>query len=98
MQTRLVNPYQTPAQQAADVVERVVLTEGEDYLETQQHALQWWQLAMLDVKVLLGLVTLAACSLLSLILYIVAKFALLLIRYSIGSKPQRSRSWKRKAV
>lgn len=98
VQLRLVNPHSTSAQQAADVVERVILTEGEDYLETQQHTLWWWQLAMLDVKVFLGLGAFATCSLLSLILFIIARSALSLVRYGIGSKPQRSRSWKRKAV
>ena len=54
VQARLVNPHRTPVQQAADVVERVLATRGDDYLETQQHTLWWWQLAMLDVQLFLA--------------------------------------------
>ena len=66
VQARLVNPHRTPAQQAADVVERVIATKGDDYLETQQHTLWWWQLAMLDVQLFLAfsalsIVGLVAC-------------------------------------
>lgn len=66
VQARLVNPHRTPAQQAADVVERVLATKGDDYLETQQHTLWLWQLAMLDVQLFLAfsalsIVGLVAC-------------------------------------
>lgn len=37
-------------QLAADVVERVLMTGGDAYLETRHHALHWWQLCLLDVK------------------------------------------------
>ena len=55
MQKRLSNKPRHPAQLAADVVERVVATGGEQYLETQMGSLTWWQLAMLDVKLALAL-------------------------------------------
>ncbi len=51
-----------PAQLAADVVERVIATGGEHYLETHQHKLTWWQLSLLDVKACLAaVVLLLAC-------------------------------------
>ncbi len=47
---RLRNKPRQPAELAADVVERVLITDGDMYLETLQHALSWWQLSLLDVK------------------------------------------------
>lgn len=55
VQKRLINKPRHPAQLAADVVERVVATGGEQYLETQMGSLSWWQLAMFDVKLALAL-------------------------------------------
>ncbi|KAK9817338.1 hypothetical protein WJX74_001941 [Apatococcus lobatus] len=37
-----------PAEKAADVVEKVLLTGGEDWLQTGQHTLTWWQNSLLD--------------------------------------------------
>ena len=45
----------TPVQQAADVVEHVLATGGEGYLETAEHLYTWWQLALLDVFLVLFL-------------------------------------------
>ena len=98
IQARLVNPHRTPAQQAADVVERVIVTGGEDYLETQQHTLWWWQLALLDVKLFLGLCILAVLGIVIMILYAVFTGARLLLRSVSGRKLQRATSWKRKAL
>ena len=50
---RLTRRPQHPAEVAADVVERVLATGGEMYLQTQQHHLAWWQLSLLDVKAFL---------------------------------------------
>ncbi|DBB07554.1 TPA: hypothetical protein ACH3X3_009010 [Trebouxia sp. C0006] len=47
---RLRNRPRHPAQPAADVVERVIATGGEHYLETHQHRLTWWQLSLLDAE------------------------------------------------
>ena len=55
VQKRLINKPRHPAQLAADVVERVLATDAEQYLETRMHALTWWQLSMLDVKLVLAL-------------------------------------------
>ena len=55
---RLRNRPRHPAQLAADVVERVIATGGEHYLETHQHKLTWWQLSLLDVKACLAVVVL----------------------------------------
>ena len=61
VQKRLTNRHQTPVQVAADVVERVLATGGEMYLETHEQHLRWWQLSMLDVKLFLASV--AVCAL-----------------------------------
>ncbi len=59
---RLRNRPRHPAQLAADVVERVIATGGEHYLDTHQHKLTWWQLSLLDVKACLAVaVLLLAC-------------------------------------
>ena len=52
---RLTNKPRQPVQLAADVVERVVVTKGEPYLQTRQHELHWWQLSLLDVYFVLAL-------------------------------------------
>ena len=54
VQKRLINKPRHPAQVAADVVERVLRTGAEPYLETMQHKLSWWQLSLLDVKLFLA--------------------------------------------
>ena len=53
VQRRLTNKPRHPAELAADIVERVVATRAEPYLETRKHSLTWWQLALLDVKLFL---------------------------------------------
>lgn len=60
-----------PAEKAADIVEKVLLTEGDEYLQTGQHILAWWQNSLLDVYVViasmaamtLALISLAGCGL-----------------------------------
>lgn len=66
---RLRNKAQHPAELAADVVERVLATDGDMYLETMQHALSWWQLSLLDVKAFLLIAALFVSGLLVGILY-----------------------------
>jgi ABC-type multidrug transport system fused ATPase/permease subunit len=56
VQKRLINKPRHPAQVAADVVEQVLRTGAEPYLETMQHKLSWWQLSLLDVKLFLAAV------------------------------------------
>ena len=48
LQRRLQQP-RAPVQLAADVVEKVILTGGEPYLDTRESSLHWTQLALLDV-------------------------------------------------
>lgn len=55
---RLQNKPRHPAQLAADVVERVLATDGDMYLETAQHTLSWWQLSLLDVEAFLFVIAL----------------------------------------
>lgn len=52
-----------PAQKAADIVEKVLLTEGEEYLQTEQHALAWWQNSLLDVYAVIALMAAAVLAL-----------------------------------
>ncbi len=67
VQKRLINKPRRSVQVAADIVEQVLRTGGEPYLETMQHQLSWWQLSLVDVKlflvsvasVVVGLVVLA---------------------------------------
>ena len=69
---RLRGKPRHPAQLAADVLERVVVTGGERYLSAHHH-LSWWQLNLLDVKAFLGGVALLAVGLVILCCYGVAK-------------------------
>ena len=52
VQRRLLKP-RTPAQRAADVVGHVLATEGESYLDTAEHLYTWWQLALLDIYIVI---------------------------------------------
>ena len=58
MSKRLSKRARHPAEVAADVVERVLATGGEMYLDTHQQNLSWWQLSLLDVKAFLLLLVL----------------------------------------
>ena len=60
VQRRLMNKPCHPAELAADIVERVVATGAEPYLETRMHSLTWWQLTHLDVKLLLLMIAAVA--------------------------------------
>ena len=70
VQTRLMNP-RSPAHRAADVVEHVIATGGEDYLETRQSSLYWWQLALFDVKLVLGLGVVVVVATLGFVVWLV---------------------------
>ena len=64
---RLTNKPRQPVQLAADVVERALATGGENYLETRQHRLSWWQLSLLDVYSLLTLTAMVMVGLAALL-------------------------------
>ena len=51
---RLANKPRHPAELAADIVEQVILTGGDGYLNTREPYLSWWQLSLLDVKLFLA--------------------------------------------
>ena len=53
VQRRLANKPRHPAELAADIVERVMLTGSDRYLDTLEPFLSWWQLSLLDVKLFL---------------------------------------------
>lgn len=58
---------------AADIVERVMATGGDPYLNTKERDLSWWQLSLLDVKAFLLLVVTLTAGLLVGILWLVAR-------------------------
>lgn len=67
---RLQNKPRRPVQLAADIVERALNTDGEQYLQTQEHALPWWQLSLLDVKAFLLLIVMIGLSILAFTVWI----------------------------
>ena len=71
MQQRVSVRPRSGAQLAADVVERVIATGGEPYLEVRAKDMSWWQLSLLDVKLLLAVVVLLVLALLGALLYAV---------------------------
>ena len=87
VQRRLIKPL-SAVQQAADVIERVLATEAEDYLETSQHLYTWWQLAMLDVYLLIMLIVVTFLGIVGLAFWLVLKCLFWCLRGS--QKPKRS--------
>ena len=65
-----------PVQLAADVVERVMITKGDPYLQTKQHELPWWQLSLLDVYAVIALAILVMLGLIALLITAVVSAAL----------------------
>ncbi len=98
VQKRMSNP-RTPAERAADIVEQVLATNGEDYLETRQSKLYWWQLALLDVKLFLGVaVSLLLCCA-GLILYLAFKVLRIVLHWAwLRGAPPVSPNYKRKTT
>lgn len=76
MSKRLKNKPRHPAKLAADVVERVLFTDGDRYLWPHGDAMPWWQLSLLDVKAFLGVAALLIGSLVGLICIGVARMVL----------------------
>ena len=68
---RMQNRPRHPAELAADVVERVLLTQGDSYLVTPEHRFKWWQLSVLDVKAFLLLIV----GLIGLLLWVFVRWA-----------------------
>ncbi len=56
----MINKPRHPAELAADIVERVVAAGAEPYLDIRMPSLAWWQLALLDVKLVLLTIGMAA--------------------------------------
>lgn len=98
VQKRLSNP-RTPAERAADIVEQVLATNGEDYLDTRQSKLYWWQLALLDVKLFLGIaVSLLLCCA-GLVLYLAFKVLRIALRWArFHGAPPVSPNYKHKTT
>ena len=68
---RLLYKPRKPVQLAADVVERVLVTGGESYLQTKEADMPWFKLALLDVYLFLAVVVLLTVSALVLLLKLV---------------------------
>ena len=98
VQKRMSNP-RTPAERAADIVEQVLATNGEDYLETRQSKLYWWQLALLDVKLFLGVaVSLLLCCA-SLVLCLAFKILRIVLHWArFRGAPPVSQNYKHKTT
>ncbi len=92
MSNRLLNKPRHPAQFAADIVERAIATDGEQFLQTRQHMLSWWQLSLLDIKAFLILVALAVGGLLFLLTRVVCIVVLRIVRHAqtAGSKQKHA--------
>ena len=60
-------------QLAADVVEKVLATDGEMYLDTREHELTWLQLSLLDVKLFLLFVAALTLSLLVAVVFVMVR-------------------------
>ena len=98
VQKRMSNP-RTPAERAAGIVEQVLATNGEDYLETRQSKLYWWQLALLDVKLFLGVaVSLLLCCA-SLVLCLAFKILRIVLHWArFRGAPPVSQNYKHKTT
>lgn len=81
IQKRMLNKRRQPVELAADVVEHVLDTEGDLYMHTKQHALSWWQLSLLDVKLFLATLIALPSGLLMLAMW------QLLTHFTPGMKP-----------
>ncbi len=92
VQKRLLNKPRHPAQLAADIVERVVATGGEPYLDTKAQTLSWWQLSLLDVKLFLAVVATALLCGLGGLLWVTARVLRHVGRRMLG------RTWRKRAV
>ena len=79
VQRRLVKS-RSPAQKAADVVEHVLATGGDNYLDTAEHLYTWWQLALLDVYLVLFVGVFTVMSLVGAALWVLLKRGRSLIR------------------
>ena len=90
VQKRLLNKPRHPAQLVADIVERVVATGGEPYLDTQAQTLSWWQLSLLDVKLFLAVVVTALLCGLGGLLWLNARVLLHVGRKVLGSTHRKT--------
>ncbi len=89
VQRRLLNKPRHPAQLAADIVERVVATGGEPYLDTKAQTLPWWQLSLLDVKLFLAVVVTALLCFWGGLLWVTARVLIRVGKRMLGSTRRR---------
>ncbi len=80
MSKRLLNKPRKPVQLAADIVERVLVTKGDPYLQTHEHVLSWLQSSLLDVKLFLALVAVMLLGLAAIIIWLCGKLLVVVMR------------------
>ncbi len=88
----MINKPRHPADLAADVVERVIATAGDPYLETKMHSLSWWQLSMLDVRLFLASAVAAIVAVLGCVLWLLVKLLVGAMRYAAHHRQQSHKS------
>ena len=86
---RLLNKPRKPVELAADVVERVIATGGETYLQTYEHKLRWWQLCLLDVKLFLACVTVVVLGLAAVMVRLSGSLLVRLVKAMAGPRQNR---------
>ena len=80
---------------AADIVERVIATGGDPYLNTKERDLRWWQLSLLDVKAFLLLVVTLGAGLLIGLLWLVARFLALVAKAVVQTNKAQHNAHKK---
>ncbi len=90
VQKRLINKPRHPAELAADIVERVLVTGGDRYLDTKYHTLSWWQLSLLDVKLFLTAAAMLVIALIGGLLWLLIKLLMSGLKawYNTQHRPQ----------
>ena len=96
MSKRLLNKPRKPVQLAADVVEQALATEGDRYLETQQHKLTWWEMSLLDVKLFLTILFIAVLVILGVVIKLLGLLLFRSLRSTMKSQHNTSLASKSK--
>lgn len=91
VQRRLRSKPRHPVQQAADIVEQVLATDGDMYLQTKQHTLPWWQLSLLDVKLFLIIILLLSIAFLGLIFWLMVQLIVSLTTRVFGGADEKQK-------
>ncbi len=82
----------TAAEQAADVIEHALATDGEDYLGTAEHLYTWWQLALLDVYAVIAAAVLALLGVASGLAWLLWRICRALLRRGLGNSKLKTKT------